>query len=162
MHKIYLSAGGNLENTVEKFERLFSLLQSRTGEIVLKSSYYQSDAWGFESAYPFINIALCMQTKLSPFELLHQTQLIEKELGRTKKTTTHYQDRTMDIDIIFYDDAIIKTENLEIPHPKMHQRDFVLTPLNEICPNFIHPVLKKKISTLRVNKILPFCNQNVI
>ena len=152
MHKTYLSAGGNLNNTTEKFEQLFSLLQSRVGEILLKSSYYQSDAWGFTSEYPFINIALCLQTELSPFELLKETQQIEKELGRTQKTTTSYQDRTMDIDIIFYDNQIIKTENLEIPHPKMHLRDFVLNPLNEICPNFIHPILKKNIKQLFENQ----------
>ena len=149
MHQVFLSIGGNLNNTEEKFERLFSLLQERVGKITLESSYYQSDAWGFESEYPFINIALEIQTELSPFELLQETQSIEKELGREEKTTTSYQDRTMDIDIIFYDNEIIKTSNLEIPHPKMHLRDFVLTPLNEICPNFIHPILKKNIAELK-------------
>jgi len=154
MHQVFLSAGGNLNNTEEKFERLFSLLQERAGKIMLKSSYYQSDAWGFESEYPFINIALEIQTELSPFELLRETKSIEKKLGREEKTTTSYQDRTMDIDIIFYDNAIIKTLNLEIPHPRMHLRDFVLTPLNEICPNFIHPVLKKNIAILKNSRKL--------
>jgi 2-amino-4-hydroxy-6-hydroxymethyldihydropteridine diphosphokinase len=151
MHEVYLVVGGNLNNTAEKFERLFLLLRGRVGEITLQSSYYQSKADGFESEYPFINIALCLQTELSPFELLQETQSIEKELGRTSKTTTSYQDRTMDIDIIFYDNAIIKTQNLEIPHPRMHLRDFVLTPLNEIAPNFVHPVLKKSVGELRDN-----------
>jgi len=148
MPQTYLLVGGNLNNTPEKFERLFLLLQEKIGEIVLKSSYYQSDAWGFESEHSFINIALCLQTELSPFELLKETQSIEKELGRTEKTTTNYQDRTMDIDIIFYAQEIIKTPNLEIPHPKMHLREFVLTPLNEIAPNFMHPVLKKSVREL--------------
>jgi 2-amino-4-hydroxy-6-hydroxymethyldihydropteridine diphosphokinase len=149
MHEAYLLVGGNLNNTTEKFEQLFSLLQERVGEIVLKSSYYQSEAWGFESKYPFINIALCLQTTLSPFELLQETQLIEKELGRTQKTTIGYQDRTMDIDIIFYDNEIINTSNLEIPHPRMQERDFVLTPLNEICSHFLHPVLGKSVKELK-------------
>jgi 2-amino-4-hydroxy-6-hydroxymethyldihydropteridine diphosphokinase len=148
MHIIFLSIGGNLNNTTEKFERLFSLFLERVGELVLKSSYYQSEAWGFESECLFINIALGLQTTLSPFELLQETQLIEKELGRTSKTTTCYQDRTMDIDIIFYDNEIIKTSNLEIPHPRMQERDFVLMPLNEICPNFVHPILKKSVAEL--------------
>jgi 2-amino-4-hydroxy-6-hydroxymethyldihydropteridine diphosphokinase len=148
MHEIYLSAGGNLDNTAEKFERLFSLLQSRVGEIVRKSSYYQSEAWGFESENLFINIALCLQTELSPFELLQETQSIEKELGRTEKTTTSYQDRMMDIDIIFYDNLVMKTDTLEIPHPKMHLREFVLVPLNEICPKFVHPVLQESVEQL--------------
>ena len=149
MHQVFLSVGGNLNNTEEKFERLFSLLQERVGEIKRQSSYYQSEAWGFESEYPFVNIALEIQTELSPFELLQETQSIEKELGRTTKTTTFYQDRTMDIDIVFYDNEIIKTEILEIPHPRMHERDFVLTPLKEICPKLVHPVLKKDISALK-------------
>ena len=149
MPQTYLLVGGNLNNTLEKFEQLFSLLQGRVGGIVQKSSYYQSDAWGFESEHSFINIALCLQTELSPFELLKETQSIEKELGRTEKTTTNYQDRTMDIDIIFYDSEIIKTPNLEIPHPKMHLRDFVLTPLCEIASDFIHPILEKSVCALR-------------
>ena len=144
-----------MNNTPEKFERLFSLLQSRVGEIVRKSSYYQSDAWGFESEHIFINIALCLQTELSPFELLKETQSIEKELGRTEKTNNHYQDRTMDIDIIFYAQEIIKTPDLEIPHPKMHLRDFVLNPLNEIAADFMHPVLGKK-----VRELLILCNNS--
>ena len=148
MHTIYLSVGGNLNNTSEKFEQLFSLLEERVGKILRKSSYYQSDAWGFESEYPFINIALCLQTELSPFELLHETQSIEKQLGRTSKTTTSYHDRTMDIDIIFYDNEIIKTSNLEIPHPRMHERDFVLIPLSEIAGEFAHPVLKDSVGML--------------
>jgi len=149
MHKIFLSAGGNLNNTKKKFEQLFSLLQDKVGKIILQSSYYQSDAWEFESEHPFINVALCLQTELSPFELLKVTQSIEKELGRTEKTKTFYQDRTMDIDIIFYDNEIIKTQNLEIPHPKMQMRNFVLVPLSEIAPNFVHPVLKKDIASIK-------------
>jgi len=149
MHQVFLLAGGNLNNTEEKFERLFSLLQERVGEITLQSSYYQSGACGFESEYLFINIAIEIQTELSPFDVLKETQSIEKELGRSKKTTTSYQDRTMDIDIIFYDNEIIKTDILEIPHSRMHLRDFVLIPLSEICPNFVHPVLKMDIATLK-------------
>jgi len=149
MYTIYLSIGGNLNNTSEKFEQLFSLLEERVGKILRKSSYYQSDAWGFKSEYPFINIALCLQTELSPFELLQETQSIEKQLGRTSKTTTSYQDRTMDIDILFYDNEIIETPNLEIPHPRMHERDFVLIPLNEIAADFVHPVFQESVRWLK-------------
>ena len=148
MHHVFLSIGGNLNNTPEKFELLFVLLQERVGKIVSQSSYYQSEAQGFESEHLFVNLAIGIQTELSPFELLEATQFIEKELGRTKKTTTIYQDRSMDIDIIFYDDAVIKTENLAIPHPKMHERDFVLTPLNEICPELVkYEVTKWQINS---------------
>jgi len=157
MPQTYLSVGGNLNNTPEKFERLFLLLQGRVGEIVQKSSYYQSDAWGFESEHLFINIALCLQTELSPFELLKETQSIEKELGRTEKTTTTYQDRTMDIDIIFYAQEIIKTPDLEIPHPKMHLREFVLAPLNEIAAEFVHPVFEKSVLELYELSLISSC-----
>ena len=148
MHKVYLSVGGNLNNTAEKYARLFFLLWDRVGEITLQSSYYHSKAEGFESEHDFMNLALCLQTDLSPFELLQQTQSIEKELGRTEKTTTSYQDRTMDIDIIFYDNQIIKTDTLEIPHPRMYQRDFVLIPLNEIASSVIHPVFEESVGQL--------------
>ncbi len=87
-------------------------------------------------------------TELSPQELLSATQTIEKQLGRVSKTTTHYEARPIDIDILFFDDLIIETENLTIPHPRMHLRNFALQPLLEIAPNFMHPILQKEIKEL--------------
>jgi 2-amino-4-hydroxy-6-hydroxymethyldihydropteridine diphosphokinase len=161
MHQIYLLAGGNLNNTAEKFERLFALLRERIGEITCQSSYYQSEPHGFESEHLFVNIALCLQTTLSPFELLQATQSIEKELGRTEKTITDYQDRTMDIDIIFYDNEIIQTDILQIPHPRMHEREFVLTPLNEIAEDFVHPVFGDRVGELHA-KLLDLVSSDLL
>ncbi|MDR1181957.1 MAG: 2-amino-4-hydroxy-6-hydroxymethyldihydropteridine diphosphokinase [Bacteroidales bacterium] len=149
MHKVYLLAGGNLNNTLLKYEQLSFLLQSKTGKIIAQSQYYESPPWGFSSLYPFINKAICMETTLNPVSLMKETQLIEHLLGRKEKKTTNYEDRTMDIDIIFYDNLLINTKDLQIPHPKMHLRNFVLTPMNELCPFFVHPSLKKNITTLK-------------
>ena len=149
MNSVYLLVGGNLDNSLAKYERLFDLLTRHVGEIINKSHYYQSSAYGYESAYLFINMAICIQTELSPQALIKQTQNIELMLGRNIKTSNQYEDRTMDIDIIFYEDIILNEENLQIPHPRMHLRNFVLYPLNEICPELLHPVFKKNIATLK-------------
>ena len=146
----YLLAGGNLDNTIEKFNRLSDILQKQVGNIIGISKLYQSAPWGFESLHPFINQAIAIQTTLSPEKLLDEIQHIEKSFGRTKNNTKQYQDRSMDIDIIFYDDVIIQSERLTVPHPFMHLRRFVLTPLSEIAPQIIHPVLQKNITELSI------------
>jgi 2-amino-4-hydroxy-6-hydroxymethyldihydropteridine diphosphokinase len=149
MHKVYLLAGGNLNNTSLKYEQLSFLLQRKTGKIIAQSQYYESPPWGFASSHSFVNKAICMETNLNPVSLMKEIQHIEYLLGRRKNKTNHYEDRTMDIDIIFYDNLLMETKDLQIPHPKMHLRNFVLTPMNEICPLFVHPSLKKNITTLK-------------
>jgi 2-amino-4-hydroxy-6-hydroxymethyldihydropteridine diphosphokinase len=149
MHKVYLLVGGNLDNTRPKYERLSTLLQKKVGKVTVSSQFYKSPPWGFNSPNPFINRAICVETNLTPAILLKETQHIEHLLGRKKNKTVQYEDRSMDIDIIFYDNISMDTEDLRIPHPRMHLRNFVLTPLFEICPFFVHPVMKKNITTLK-------------
>jgi len=148
-NKVYLLAGGNLQNTVEKYQRLFALLENHIGEIILSSGFYLSEAWGYKSEYPFINLAICLHTKLSPEEVLQKTQHIERLMGRDMKSQKTYADRSMDIDIIFYNDLIWQTDSLQIPHPRMQERLFVLYPLCEIASEIIHPVLGKSIQQLK-------------
>lgn len=148
-NKVYLLAGGNLQNTAEKYQRLFALLENHIGEIILSSGFYLSEAWGFKSEYPFINLAVCLHTELSPEEVMQKTQHIEKQMGRDKKNEKIYTDRSMDIDIIFYNDLILQTDSLQIPHPRIQERRFVLYPLCEIASDMMHPVLGKSIQELK-------------
>ena len=142
-------AGGNLDNTSDKYQTLFRLLETHIGQIVKKSALYKSKAWGYSSENSFINVAVCMQTKLLPAEILEQTQNIEKLLGRKEKTQgSTYSDRSIDIDILFYNDVIYHTENLIIPHPRIIERKFVLVPLCEIASGLIHPITGKTIQML--------------
>lgn len=124
----------NIENTVKALDEI--------GKVATISPIYSSEPWGFESENGFYNIALILETSLSPLELLKETQRIEKELGRTTKTTTAYADRMIDIDIIDYNNQIINTQTLTLPHSLMHKRNFVLYPLTDIAPEWQHPTLK--------------------
>jgi 2-amino-4-hydroxy-6-hydroxymethyldihydropteridine diphosphokinase len=141
--------GGNLDNTCLKYEQLSTLLEKETGKIIAQSRFYKSPPWGFNSSHSFINRTICIETTLTPVLLMEKTQHIERFFGRKKNKTIQYEDRSMDIDIIFYDDISMDTKELQIPHPRMHLRNFVLTPLFELCPFFVHPVLKKDIATLK-------------
>jgi 2-amino-4-hydroxy-6-hydroxymethyldihydropteridine diphosphokinase len=120
---------------------------STIGKITSISNRYGSEAWGF-SSQDFQNQAIKISTSLSPQELLKETQRIEIEAGRKPKKTDNYEARILDIDIIFYDDIILESTELIIPHPHMTKRKFVLEPLNEIIPNYLHPKLQKRVSSL--------------
>lgn len=148
-NKIWLSVGGNLENTAGKFDRLWQLIEKHIGSITATSPYYKSEPWGFVSEHPFVNTVARVTTTLSPIEALHISQKIEKMLGRENKSHNGiYSDRSMDIDIIAYNDIVLRNDELEIPHPRMHLRRFVLQPLYDIQPDWIHPLFHKKITTL--------------
>lgn len=133
-HTIYLGLGSNLGNGKDNLDKALALLSDRVGEIIAVADYIESEPWGFDSQYRFTNSAVAMTTELPPFELLDETQAIEKEMGRTHKHKkgTPYTDRIIDIDILLYDDLQIDTERLTIPHPHIETRDFVKRPLAEI------------------------------
>jgi 2-amino-4-hydroxy-6-hydroxymethyldihydropteridine diphosphokinase len=133
MQIAYLGIGTNLENKQENVEKAIFLLEKRVGKCLAKSKNYFSAAWGFVSDNEFLNIAIKMETALSPFDLLRETQNIEREMGRTEKSTDGaYHDRIIDIDILLYGDEKIDTPELKIPHPHIAERDFVSVPLKEI------------------------------
>ena len=142
MHKVYLGLGSNLGNRQQNIEDAVRLVQERVGQVVRQSSLMESEPWGFESCHNFFNaVILCLTTK-TPREVLTLTQQIERDLGRKKKSVRltvsqtvsdrQYADRPIDIDILLYDDLTIDELDLKIPHPLMHQRDFVMKPLREI------------------------------
>ena len=146
MKGIFLMIGGNIENRMRYIEKTKSEIESKIGRIVNSSSIFETIAWGNESQPAFLNQALEINTSLTPEKLLETCLEIELYLGR--KRLKKNDARTVDIDILFYKNEIIHTKNIEIPHPRLHLRNFVLAPLNEICPNKIHPILRKKISSL--------------
>ena len=144
----YLSLGTNLGNKRRNLITATALLAERVGDILALSGFYETEPWGFDSENTFLNAALKLRTSLSPSALLTVTQAIEKELGRTVKSKDFYQDRVIDIDILLYDDLVLDTVDLKIPHPLMVKRAFVLNPLSEIDPFVVHPILKQSIKDL--------------
>lgn len=141
MHKVYLGIGGNIGNKHNNFEKVLKIIEKELGTIIKKSSIYETPPWGFETKDNFWNQIILIDTTLSPQELLHSIQNIEKQFCRKRKDIG-YNSREMDIDILYFDDIFIDTETLIIPHPKMELRKFVLVPLNEIAPDLKHPLLR--------------------
>ena len=128
-------------------------MAERAGTVSAISSIYETEPWGYESSNVFFNMAIQIETKHSPTQLLRITQEIEKEMGRTEKSSkSGYQDRIIDIDLIMYGDLVLETPELTLPHPLFHKRQFVMEPLCEIAPDLIHPILEKTIKDLNFQK----------
>ena len=127
-----MSLGSNLGDRQDNLHKAIDLIGQRVGHVIRQSSFIETEPWGFESQNKFLNGAILCETTLTPRQLLRTTQKIERELGRKKKTSHLYHDRPIDIDILLYDDLTIDEPDLKIPHPLMHQRDFVMIPLSEI------------------------------
>lgn len=145
----YLGLGTNIGNRRRNMIIAAALLAERVGDVLALSGFYETEPWGFDSENLFLNAAVKLKTSLSALELLTATQQIEKELGRTEKSNGTYHDRIIDIDILFYDDEVLQTPELTLPHPLMHERKFVMDPLSEIAPFVIHPILKERIIDLK-------------
>jgi 2-amino-4-hydroxy-6-hydroxymethyldihydropteridine diphosphokinase len=149
MHTVILLLGSNLGNRLANLEIAMSLLKDEVGAIVRHSSVYETTPWGFESSDLFLNQAVAVNTTKQPEEILRHIQFIEATLGR-KRIKTVYISRTMDIDILFIDQLILETPELTVPHPLIQDRRFVLEPLAEIMPGFIHPKLNQSVAELLI------------
>jgi 2-amino-4-hydroxy-6-hydroxymethyldihydropteridine diphosphokinase len=141
IHQVYLGLGSNLGDREEHIRKAIALIGESIGLVIRQSSLIETEPWGFESANRFLNGVILVETTLTPRQLLKATQKIERQLGRKKKSTdsclltpVSYSDRSIDIDILLYDDLTVDEPDLKIPHPLMEQRDFVMIPLNEIKP----------------------------
>ncbi|MCL2133925.1 MAG: 2-amino-4-hydroxy-6-hydroxymethyldihydropteridine diphosphokinase, partial [Bacteroidales bacterium] len=148
----YLLLGSNKGNKLRLLQEATALIDRLAGKIIQCSSFYESEPWGFECDEWFINQAVLIRTSLSSERLLQTTQEIERMLGRSGWQATgdrrQYAARTMDIDILFYDEMVMRTPTLTIPHPLLQERLFTLLPLAEIAAEFIHPLFKKSIAVL--------------
>lgn len=142
----YIGIGSNLGNREENCLTAIRLLADSGLIIKKQSSMYDTEPWGVEEQPGFINMAVAAETSLPPEKLLEVLKGIEQELGRRK--SYRWGPRIVDLDILLYDDMVITTPLLQIPHPLMHQRDFVLKPMSEIAPDAVHPVIKRTIENL--------------
>jgi len=150
MNKLYLSLGSNIEPRINHLNNAFQLIENKVGKIAQKASIYESPAWGFEST-PFLNTCICIHTKYTTKEALLHLQNIEKALGRKTKTTSNYEARIIDIDIIYASEGIFNLPNLIVPHPLMQDRKFVLIPLLDIAIGIVHPLLHRNTQELLLN-----------
>ncbi|WP_158826381.1 2-amino-4-hydroxy-6-hydroxymethyldihydropteridine diphosphokinase [Mucilaginibacter lacusdianchii] len=147
MINVYLLLGSNLGNRQLFLKQAIAYIEERAGEVVQQSAIYETESWGKTDLPAYLNQVLLVQTKLQPTELLDVLLQIELLLGR--KREEKWGARTIDIDILFYDDWIINEATLVVPHPELHNRRFTLEPLAEIAPDFYHPVLQQTVLALK-------------
>ncbi len=147
MGKPFLGLGTNLGDRQKNLEEACKFISEFIGCIIASSSVYETEPWGFKSEKFFLNMVLNVETPLSPSGLLEKIKLVESLLGRIR-ADKQFISRTIDIDILLYDDLTVSEINLRIPHPGIPGRKFVLVPLCEIAPEIIHPVLKKSMASL--------------
>ncbi|MDR0750192.1 MAG: 2-amino-4-hydroxy-6-hydroxymethyldihydropteridine diphosphokinase [Tannerellaceae bacterium] len=138
MATVFLGLGTNLGDKKNNMATVVRLLAERVGEVLALSSLHETQPWGFESENAFLNAAIILNTRLSPFGLLNVTKQIELEMGRKEKSNGSYKDRIIDIDILMYEDVVIQTYELTIPHPLMYKREFVMKPLAEAAAQVVN------------------------
>ena len=138
---IILLLGANLGDRTQTLHRAIGLIAERVGVVLKQSSLYETAPWGVTDQPSYLNQVLAVETDLDPQEVLEQTQAIEQELGRVR--LDKWGARVVDIDILYYDQLVLQTDTLTIPHPYLHQRRFTLVPLSEIAPDFMNPMVKK-------------------
>jgi len=146
---VYLLLGGNQGNVKESFAQTLALIEEHVGNVVDGSPVYKTEPWGFQSDSPFLNQVIMVKTNLEPDQLLKMIFMIEEKMGRKRNYSEgKYTSRPIDIDILFYNDLVIESEELIVPHPRLHKRNFTLIPLNDLSPDFCHPLLKKTVAEL--------------
>jgi 2-amino-4-hydroxy-6-hydroxymethyldihydropteridine diphosphokinase len=149
MNKTYLLLGSNMGNSKKQLSKATGLIEKQIGKLLRQSSLYQTAAWGNTNQPDFLNQVIIVQTKLNAGQTMQAILSIEKKMGRIR--TVKNAPRIIDIDILFFNKEIINDKELIVPHPQLQKRRFVLTPLNELSPNFKHPVIKKSIHRLFIH-----------
>jgi 2-amino-4-hydroxy-6-hydroxymethyldihydropteridine diphosphokinase len=147
MKMVFLSLGSNMGDRLKNLSWAVSLIERDIGDIIVCSSVYETEPWGFQSEEQFLNQVLKVETTDQLSEVLKKINALEVFMGRVRKTET-YTSRIIDIDILFCDDMIVNRKSLVIPHPRLHLRNFTLVPLVEIAGEFIHPVFRENLIAL--------------
>lgn len=142
----FLSIGSNMGDRASNVKDAIKLIEKNIGKIAKQSHVYETQPWGEPNQDPFLNLVIMINTSLEPRDMLEKISRIERELGRERKEK--WGPRIIDIDILFYGKRVIRDKGLEIPHPELHKRGFVLVPMMEIAPEFEHPILMKPIDEL--------------
>ena len=145
-HTAYLALGSNLGDKEANLRRALELLQQRGVEVVKTSSFICTEPYGVTDQPQFLNGVCEVRTSLEPLELLQTLLEIDQEMGRVR--LRHWGERNIDLDLLLYEDVVLDTPELILPHPDMQNRDFVLLPLAEIAPELVHPILQKSIEEL--------------
>lgn len=148
MPKLYLGLGSNLGDRKKNITDATVICSALIGTLEVISSLYETEPWGFSSPNKFLNAVICLETDKEPGLCLALAKGVEREMGRVNSCRNGYEDRVIDVDILLYDDLILETETLSIPHPRMRERDFVLRPLAEIAPQLKHPVYGDRIEEM--------------
>ncbi len=146
LHQVVLSTGSNLGDRKNYLAKANTLIAQKIGKLLEVSPIYETAAWGGVTHLPFLNQVILVQTHCTPTQILAHCMTIEKQLDRVREQ--RWDSRTMDIDVLFYDDLVIETPELVVPHPRLHERNFVLLPLNAILPKWQHPILNKNVQQL--------------
>ena len=145
-HTAYVALGSNLGDKEANLRKALELLEERGGEVVKTSSFICTEPYGVTDQPQFLNGVCEVRTSLVPLALLHTLLEIEQEMGRVR--LRHWGERNIDLDLLLYEDVVLDTPELKLPHPDMQNRDFVLLPLSEIAPKLVHPILQKSIEEL--------------
>lgn len=149
MSIVYLSLGSNLNDRLSNIQQATSqLVAYQDIKLLATSTFYETEPWGNVAKNWFVNAAIKIETKLKPIEFLRVCQNIEAIIGRNRKEEIRWGEREIDIDILFYDDVVFENEILTIPHKHIQDRAFVLVPMLEIAPDFVHPIYKKTIAQM--------------
>ncbi|MEO6453098.1 MAG: 2-amino-4-hydroxy-6-hydroxymethyldihydropteridine diphosphokinase [Ginsengibacter sp.] len=154
MNKVYLLIGGNMGDRMSNIDAAVNFLDQEIGNVIIRSSIYETDAWGNTNQPNFLNQVILIETPIGAAECMQQIFSIENKMGRIRAEKN--DPRIIDIDILFFNDEIINEPHLTIPHPQIQNRRFVLIPMNEVSPHLVHPVFNQTIS-----KILSVCQDEL-
>ncbi|WDC83694.1 2-amino-4-hydroxy-6-hydroxymethyldihydropteridine diphosphokinase [Caloramator sp. mosi_1] len=146
MNRVFIAFGSNIGDRYETVSKAFELIEKNDMKIIKKSEIYETEPYGYKEQPPFINGVILVETELTCRETLERLLDIEKKLGRER--IIRWGPRTIDLDIIFFNDDIYSEEDLKVPHPDMHNREFVLKPLCDIDPDYVHPIINKSVREL--------------
>ncbi len=152
-----IGIGTNIGNRKRNIEKALELICLKIGKVTSVSSIYEAEPWGFKSNQWFYNAVCLVESTQSVYDIMIHLLFIEQSIGRIRKKTDGYKNRVIDLDILLLNDEIINTDTLKIPHPHIHERLFVLIPLQELCPLWVHPILKKD-----VNQLLAECHDTTL